>query len=384
MLARCGTPMNKTNLKGLSLAELQEFVEARGEQKYRARQLFAWLYAEGVDRFDQMTDVSKEFRSALARIAEIQSLTVASSVRSALDGTTKLLFRLSDGLKIESVIIPADEEGSRSRVTLCLSTQVGCPLDCKFCATGTMGFFRNLTPGEIIDQVLQARRLSPARITNLVFMGMGEPMLNYDNVLKAVGIITDDHGLNMGARRITISTAGHVDGIRRLAEERRPVKLALSLHTLDEEKRSALMPINRKFGIKALTGALEYYVAKTRGRPTMEYILFEGFNDGDEDVRRLVQFSRKIPLKVNLIPFHSIAFTGPEGFAATLKPSPRPALEAFAARLRAGNVTVMIRSSAGEDITAACGQLAVRERPSRAAARSRRGDAVPAFHDSPH
>lgn len=368
--------MEKTNLKGLSLAELEAFVEARGEQSYRARQLFAWLYAEGVDQFDRMTDISREFRAALARIAEIRSLTIASSARSAQDGTTKLLFRLHDGLEIESVIIPADD-----RITLCVSTQVGCPLDCKFCATGTMGFFRNLTPGEIIDQVLQARHHSPARITNLVFMGMGEPMLNYDNVLKAVDIITDDRGLRIGARRITISTAGHADGIRRLAEERRPVKLALSLHSLDEEKRSALMPINRKFGIQALTAALEYYVAKTRRRPTLEYILFEGFNDGDEDVRRLVRFSRRIPLKINLIPFHSIAFTGPEGFAATLRPGPKPALEAFAAKLRAGNVTVMIRSSAGEDITAACGQLAVRERASRSAAR-RRTDAAPVFHDS--
>lgn len=375
--------MQKKNLKGLSLADLQEFVESRGEKKFRARQLFGWLYGEAVESFDAMTDISRNFRKDLEQVATIENLQVVATSQSPADGTTKLLFRLPDRLEIESVIIPAEEAGGRQRITLCVSTQVGCPLDCKFCATGTMGFFRNLTAGEIVDQVLQARKYHPRRITNLVFMGMGEPLLNYENVMKAIEIITDDHGLNIGARRITISTAGLADGIRRMADENRRAKLALSLHTLDNDKRSVLMPINRKFGIVELQGALEYYYRKTRLRPTLEYILLNGFNDSDEDLRRLIMFSRTVPVKINLIPFHSIAFTKPEGLASTLTASPRKRIEEFAAHLRAAHLTVMIRSSSGEDIAAACGQLAIQERASRTPARSLRRGTTAAMHGSP-
>ncbi|GJQ20077.1 MAG: putative dual-specificity RNA methyltransferase RlmN [Bacteroidia bacterium] len=375
--------MQKKNLKGLSLADLQEFVESRGEKKFRARQIFGWLYGEGAESFEEMTDISREFRQDLEQVATIENLEVVATSQSAADGTTKLLFRLPDRLEIESVIIPAEEIGGRQRTTLCVSTQVGCPLDCTFCATGTMGFFRNLTAGEIVDQVLQARKHHAQRITNLVFMGMGEPLLNYENVMKAVEIITDDHGLNIGARRITISTAGLANGIRRMADENRKIKLALSLHTLDNDQRSALMPINRKFGIVELQSALDYYYRKTRLRPTLEYILFKGFNDSDEDVRRLIRFSRAVPVKINLIPFHSIAFTMPKGLAASLTASPRKRIEEFAAQLRAAHLTVMIRSSAGEDIAAACGQLAVQESASRAPARSLRRATAVAVHDFP-
>lgn len=357
-----------TNLKGLVLRELQDFVESLGERKFRAAQIFSWMYAKGAQSFDEMTDISREFRTVLAAKATLENLDLVRQSVSPKDGTTKFLFRLNDALLIESVLIPPGLESpdAGQRLTLCMSTQVGCPLDCKFCATGTMGFRRNLSAGEIVDQVIQAQRLASRRITNLVYMGMGEPMLNYDNVMKSVDIITDDRSLNIGVRHITISTAGYADSIRRMADENRKVKLALSLHSLVNEKRIQLMPITKKYSVEELVDALEYYYHKTRRRPTFEYIPFDGFNDTTEDIRKFVKLSKRIPCKVNIIPFHSIDFTAPSGFAATLAPTPRGRVEQFAQALREANITVMVRSSSGEDIEAACGQLAVKEgRPKR-------------------
>lgn len=355
--------MQKQNLKGLTIKELQAFSESLGEKKYRGAQLYSWLYAKQAQSFDEMTDISKGFREILDRSAAIDNLEVIRINKSPHDGTTKFLFRLPDGFAIESVLIPPEKNSptAEKRLTLCISTQVGCPLDCKFCATGAMGFTRNLTAGEIIDQVIQAQRSANRRITNLVYMGMGEPMLNYDNVMKSVEILNDDRSLNIGTRHITISTAGYADKIRQLADERRKVKLALSLHSLDNEKRTALMPITKKFSVEDLLGALAYYYRKTRSRPTFEYILFDGYNDTDADVRRFVQVSKRFPCKVNIIPFHSIEFTHPSGFAATLKPTPRKRMEEFSDALRKAKITVMVRGSAGEDINAACGQLAVEQ-----------------------
>jgi len=374
--------LKKQSIKGLTLKELQDFVESLGEKKYRAAQLFSWMYAKGAKSFDEMSDISKEFRKVLTSGAQLDTLELERKSISPTDGTTKFLFRLNDGLMIESVLIPAqdpdsaeeEEDGtdvspaSDKRLTLCVSTQVGCPLDCKFCGTGTMGFLRNLTAGEIVDQVIQAQRLADRRITNLVYMGMGEPMLNYDDVMKSIDIITDDRSLNMGARHITVSTAGYADRIRQMADEGRKVKLALSLHSLDSEKRSQLMPITRKFSVEALIEALEYYYRKTRRRPTFEYIPFDGYNDTHDDVKRFVKLSKRIPCKVNLIPFHSIAFTGISGLGATLRPTPKEKMERFAQALREANITVMVRSSSGEDIEAACGQLAVEEQQSKSRA----------------
>jgi len=383
--------LKKQNIKGLTLKELQAFVEALGEKKYRAAQLFSWMYSKGAESFDEMTDISKEFREVLASSARLDTVKLGRKSVSPTDGTTKFLFQLNDGLMIESVLIPAPDPDSTveeedetdanppadKRLTLCVSTQVGCPLDCKFCATGTMGFLRNLTAGEIVDQVLQAQRFADRRITNLVYMGMGEPMLNYDDVMKSIDIITDDRSLNIGFRHVTVSTAGYADRIRQMADEGRKVKLALSLHSLDSEKRTQLMPITKKFSVETLIEALEYYYRKTHRRPTFEYIPFEGYNDTDEDVKRFVRLSKRIPCKVNIIPFHSIAFTGISGFGATLRPSPRDQMERFAQALRKANITVMIRGSSGEDIEAACGQLAVEEgkkRKSRQTPRTRRAD----------
>jgi 23S rRNA (adenine2503-C2)-methyltransferase len=356
----------KTNLKGLTVSELEDFVQSLGEKKYRARQMFTWLYGKRAQSFAEMTDISKDFRTVLEGVATIENLRIVASEVSKRDGTTKFLFELSDGLKIESVLIPPERNSpaAEKRLTLCISTQVGCPLDCKFCATGTMGFFRNLTAGEIVDQVIQAQNQSPRRITNVVFMGMGEPMLNYENVMKAVEILNADDSLNIGARHMTISTAGYADKIRQMADEGRTVKLALSLHSLDNAKRTQLMPITKKFSVDELMDAMEYYYRRTRHRPTFEYILFDGFNDTDADAQRLINVSKRFPCKINIIPFHSIAFTHPDpsAFAATLRPSSRKRMEEFVERLRRAHLTVMVRSSAGEDINAACGQLAVEER----------------------
>ncbi len=352
--------MEKQNLIGMTQDELEVFVESLGEKKYRGAQLYSWIYGKGAQTFDEMSNISGAFREILNGVASLDHLRVTSSSTSQ-DGTTKFLFELKDGLAIESVLIPPDRKSpnAESRLTLCVSTQVGCPLDCKFCATGSMGFSRNLTAGEIIGQVLQAQRSTHRRITNLVYMGMGEPMLNYGNVMKSIETITDDKALNIGVRHITISTAGYADKIRQMADENRKVKLALSLHSLDNEKRAALMPITRKFSVGDLIEALEYYYRKTRNRPTFEYILFDGFNDTESDIKKFEHLARRIPCKVNIIPFHSIAFTHPSGFAATLRPTPRTRSEAFADRLRQANITVMIRASSGEDIKAACGQLAI-------------------------
>jgi 23S rRNA (adenine2503-C2)-methyltransferase len=354
----------KRHLKGLDMPELLEFVESLGEKKYRAGQLFSWLYAKGAQSFEEMTDISKEFRAVLQQTASVDNLTLVTKRTSERDGTMKFLFRLHDGLQIETVLIPPEKNspGAEKRLTLCVSTQVGCPLDCRFCATGTMGFLRNLTAGEIVDQVIQAQRHAGRRISNLVYMGMGEPMLNYENVMKSAAIITDDNSLNIGTGHITISTAGYADKIRRMADEGRKVKLALSLHSLDNVKRTELMPITKKFSVEELIESLEYYYQKTRIRPTLEYILFEGFNDTKGDVQKIVKLSHRVPCKVNIIPFHPIDFVHPSGFAKTLKPTPGPVMEAFVESLRKSDVTVMVRSSAGEDIEAACGQLAVQDK----------------------
>lgn len=366
--------MPKTNLIGLTIEEVEKFAVSTGEQSYRGRQLFYWIYNRAATTFDEMSNLPKALRQRLNDLASLDTLRTLTKQVSPRDGTAKYLFELSDGSKIESVLIPPSPQlnGEEKRLTLCISTQVGCPLDCKFCATGTMGFTRNLTAGEIVDQVLQVRKESPRKITNLVYMGMGEPLMNYEAVMKSVEILSNEYSVGISAKRMTISTAGWAEGIRRMADEKRKVKLAVSLHTLDDELRTKLMPVNRKFNLEKLILAVQYYYEKTKQRVTYEYILLRGLNDTDEDVRRLVSLSRKVPCKINVIPFHPIDFTQPDkhglaghpdksGVAATLRPTSLQSMEKFVAKLRQANITVMVRSSAGEDIEAACGQLAVLE-----------------------
>jgi 23S rRNA (adenine2503-C2)-methyltransferase len=358
--------MNMPNLKGLTLPELQTFVTSIGEQKYRAKQLFDWLYTKEASSFGEMSSLSKSLRIALESEARIDSMRLIEAQISDSDGTEKFLFELHDGKRIESVLIPprtafksaeAGEEEEQKRLTLCVSTQVGCPLDCTFCATATMGFHRNLTAGEIVDQLLQVKKISGKRITNIVYMGMGEPMLNYEQVMNSADIFAT--GCKIAAKRITLSTAGWVPNIRRMADEQRKMKLAISLHTLDDAKRSELMPVNVKYPLGELLGAAKYYYAKCKQRITFEYILFDGWNDAEGDIRKLVRLTNDLPCKINIIPFHSIAFTNPTGIARTLKPATAARAGEFVRRLRDAHVTVFVRSSAGEDIDAACGQLAV-------------------------
>jgi 23S rRNA (adenine2503-C2)-methyltransferase len=372
--------MKKINVKGLTLSELEGFIVSIGEKKFRAGQLFDALYGKEASSFDEMTTLSKVFREQLKEIAVIESSRLIETQISGRDSTVKYLFELADGKRIESVLIPPrsafanadpkaepDEKEEQQRLTLCVSTQVGCALDCKFCATASMGFLRNLTAGEIIDQVMQAKRLSGKKITNLVYMGMGEPLMNYDNVMKSVEIIST--AMNIAAKRITISTAGWVPKIRQMADEKRRVKLAVSLHTLDEHARTELMPVNQKYSLRELLTSLEYYYSKVKQRITFEYILFDGWNDRDEDAARLIKLSKTIPSKFNIIPYHSIAFTKPAGIAARLHPASPRRSEEFLEKLRNANLTVFMRSSAGDDIDAACGQLAVKVERGRSISR---------------
>lgn len=364
-----------TDLKGLTEQELGEFALSIGEKPYRGRQLYRWIYGRRAAGFDEMTDLPADLRRRLEGSADIGAIRLVARNSSAADGTTKLLFGLRDGRQVESVLIPPrtayregqrgdpDDEPPADRLTLCVSTQVGCPLDCAFCATATMGFLRNLTAGEIVDQAMTAGAIAGRRITNVVYMGMGEPLLNYDAVMKSAEILTS--GLKIAARRITVSTAGWVPGILRMAAERRRVKLAISLHSLDERARTELMPVTAKHTLPELLDAAEDYYRRTKQRITFEYILFDGWNDADADVKRLAALLRRIPGKVNIIPFHSIEFSLPSGMPAGLRPASAARIESFAAKLRAAHVSVFVRSSAGEDINAACGQLAVRHAASR-------------------
>lgn len=376
--------MQTKNLKGLTLKELEEFAVASGEPRYRGRQLFDWLYAKEAPSFTGITSISTSFRRKLELSATIGSMGLVRVQESGQDGTTKFLFELSDGKRIETVLIPprtsfngsdAEDNEEQKRLTLCISTQAGCPLDCTFCATATMGFLRNLTPGEIVDQVLQVKRICGEKVTNLVYMGMGEPFLNYENVMKSIEIITT--GMRIAPRRITVSTAGWVPGIRQMADERRKVKLAVSLHTLDDGLRTDLMPVNKKYGLDELLDAVRYYCRKVKRPVTFEYILFGGFNDRDEDIERLVRLSKTLQCKINIIPFHVVGVTRPGSFSATLRPASPARIDEFVRKLRVARVAVFVRSSAGEDIDAACGQLAVR------AVQKRRALTIPSLQYSP-
>ena len=363
------------NLLGLSREELARYAEQLGERPYRGNQVFAWLYERGATAFSSMSDLGRAFRERLEADASIRGIEYLTSQTSPRDATTKFLFALQDGRKVETVLIPprsafrpgeAAREDEQIRQTLCISTQVGCPLDCAFCATATMGFQRNLTAGEIVDQLLQVRRITGRRITNIVFMGMGEPLLNYDAVMKAAEIFS--LGPKVTARRITISTAGWVDGIKRLAGERSRVKLAVSLHSAVDETRRALMPVGRRFPLPVLEDSLLGYYRQTRRRITCEFIFFDGVNDTAPEVGALIRFARRVPCKINIIPFHSIAFAVPTGLGSSLRPSPR--MDDIVEQLRQAHLTVMVRSSAGEDIDGACGQLAVATERAQARHRS--------------
>lgn len=347
-------------LKGRPLPDLEQLLIEHGERKYRAQQVYDGLYIQRADDAASIQVLPQALRDRLDTEFRTQSVKLSAKQQSD-DGTIKFLFELYDGRQVESVLIPSEmveADGRPRRLTLCVSTQVGCNLGCVFCATASLKLTRNLTSGEIVDQFLQAQKHTDKPITNVVFMGMGEPMNNYDNVMSSTQIFTDQRTKMVAPRRITLSTAGVVPGIIRMADEGRIIKLALSLHATTQDVREQLMPIARKYQLPELIESLEYYYRKTRKSITYEYILFEGINDSIDDVKRLVRLARRMPTKVNVIPFHDIDFTQPQGFAQTLRPTSKEKFDWFLKQLRDEGVTVFIRSSSGLDIDAACGQLA--------------------------
>ena len=339
-----------TDIKSLHLDELRGIAEP----SYRADQITNWLYEKRVNSFAEMTDLPQTLRTKLAdnfSFGKVDTLRVLGSK----DTTQKFLFRLSDGNLIESVLIPASPAlyGSPSdRRTICISTQVGCAYGCKFCASGLDGWKRNLRPDEIVNQIMAVEDATGERIDNIVFMGMGEPLLNYKNVLKAIDRITAPDGLAMSPRRITVSTAGVAKQIRQLGDDNVKFKLALSLHAPNDAKRNEIMPINESNNLKALTEALNYFYKQTKNEITFEYILFNNFNDSQKDADELIRIYRQVPADlVNIIEYNPI------DFASYTKPSEERITE-FISYLGKHKVNARLRRSRGKDIDAACGQLA--------------------------
>lgn len=349
-------PEKKIILKGLTLNELKDYFVSIGESKYRGEQLFNWIYNHISFDYSEMQNFPNEIRKKLSSECELQALRLITEQNSITTGTKKFLYSTYDNKKIESVLIP---EGERN--TLCISTQVGCPLDCKFCATGLMGYKRNLSPGEIVDQyLLTAKEVGKTNITNIVYMGMGEPLLNFDNTIKSAEIFTHELTKGLSRKRITISTAGIPHKIVELSELGLRVKLALSLHSCFEEIRSKIMPINKKYSLTENIEALKYYTKKTKTRATFEYTMLKGINDRDLDIKAITKLCNQLPSKINVIPFNSIKHMNPGGISAQLEPTPYDDLHHFVEKLRNNNITVMVRETQGDDIAAACGQLAIR------------------------
>lgn len=348
--------VHKTRLKGLTLSELQEYFASTGEPKFRAEQVFNWMYNHLADDFMEMKNLPKSLRSFLNDNVEINTLSLLNSETSSETGTKKFIFETKGKNIIESVIIP-----EKKRTTLCISTQVGCPLDCKFCATGLMGYKKNLTSGEIFDQYkMAAKDYGKKNITNIVYMGMGEPLLNYKETLKSLEIFGEELTTGISLKKITVSTAGIAPKITELADKGFNVKLAFSLHSCFEDTRTKLMPVNKKYSLQQNIEAMKYYTRKTRTRITFEYVMLKEINDSNEDLNALVKLCSQIPSKVNVIPFNSLKHMNPSGFSAKLEPTPQKRIDEFVKKLRDKNVTVIVRFTQGEDIAAACGQLAIK------------------------
>ncbi len=339
--------MSKIELKGMTVGEIQEALVPLGVEPYRARQIFQWIYNKNATSFEEMTNLSKSLRQKLSEKAKILTLSPISVRHSSESGTVKFLFRLPDGNAVESVYIP-----DQKRRTVCVSSQVGCALKCRFCQTGKMGLKRNLTAGEIVDQVLAIERELGVSVTNVVMMGMGEPFHNYENALRAAELFSHPEGIAIGQRRVTISTAGLVPEIRRFTAEKRRFKLAISLNATTNAKRNFLMPINKKYPLEVLLEAVRDYSRQSRNRVTFEYVLLAGENDSVEDARRLRALLKGIHCKINLIPYNP---TGP-GF----QPPSEEKLEIFIRELLDFPAPVTVRRSRGTDIDAACGQLYIK------------------------
>ncbi|HON06164.1 MAG TPA: 23S rRNA (adenine(2503)-C(2))-methyltransferase RlmN [bacterium] len=339
----------KKNIRNFDFEELKALVVSSGEPEFRATQIFKWLYEKGIEDFSRMSDIPEELRNLL--VSDYSAgLPEAVEILKSKDGTRKFLFKLNDENFIESVLIPEKE-----RNTVCISTQVGCKFRCAFCASGRIGFIRNLDVSEILGQILYIRFRENVKVSNIVFMGMGEPFDNYDNVIKSIMIINNKYGLNIGARKITVSTAGVVPGIEKFSKIGLQVRLSISLHACDDNTRNRLMPINRKYPLVELLGACKSYIQTTGRRITLEYILIEGINCGERHLVNLANIAKELNADVNLIPISKNKNTG------FLPPSPE-AVRHFADLLRDKKIRVSIRDSRGKDIDAACGQLAGKRR----------------------
>jgi 23S rRNA (adenine2503-C2)-methyltransferase len=344
--------IQKKDIRALNLNELKEIFVQMGEKAFRAKQVYEWLWQKAARNFEEMSNLSKQLREQLNTIFIINAVQINSTQVSG-DRTIKNTFKLHDTHLIEGVLIPTTE-----RMTACVSSQVGCSLTCKFCATGYMDRKRNLNADEIFDQVVlinqQAIDNYKIPLSNIVYMGMGEPLLNYNNVLKSIERITAEDGLNMASKRITVSTAGIAKMIKKLGDDEVKFNLALSLHAANDDKRNEIMPINEQNSLSALAEALKYYFAKTKNPVTYEYIIFNNFNDGLEDAMDLAKFCKHVPCKVNIIEYNPISFAN--FINATVDKT-----EIFATYLRKQGINTHVRRSRGKDIDAACGQLAVKE-----------------------
>ncbi len=341
--------MDKKDIRAMSLQELRDFFSGKGEKPYRANQVYEWMWKKSARNFDEMTNISLELREFLKEHFVINAVTVSKSQISN-DKTIKNAFRLHDTHIIEGVLIPTE-----TRMTACVSSQVGCSLTCKFCATGRLERLRNLNFDEIYDQVAILREQAMSNynipLSNIVYMGMGEPLLNYANVLKSIEYITSPHGLNMAPKRITVSTAGIAKMIKKLGDDEVKFNLALSLHAANDAKRDQIMPINEHNNLEVLEEALNYFCKKVNSHVTFEYIVFNNFNDGAEDARELAKFCAKVPSKVNLIEYNPIENGS---FINTTEDR----LNQFKEILWSKGIQVNLRRSRGKDIDAACGQLA--------------------------
>ncbi|HEX3043771.1 MAG TPA: 23S rRNA (adenine(2503)-C(2))-methyltransferase RlmN [Bacillota bacterium] len=339
-------------VKGLTKEELREYLHTLNLPGYRADQIYSWVYQKQARTWEEMTNLPQDIRQKFKAQDVSLGCLEAVAQTEATDGTIKYLFELPDGQRVESVYLPEPD-----RRTVCLSTQAGCGMGCLFCATGQSGLIRNLTVAEIVDQVLSISRTGGGRIDNLVIMGQGEPLVNYDAVLKAIRIFNDPEGLGIGARHITVSTCGFVPGIYKLSDEPLQVNLAISLHSADDELRNFLMPINKKYSLKELWESCRIYSSKTGRRITFEYVMIDGVNDRDSDLEKLIKamtgILARIPCHVNLIPLNPIP-------NLKFKSSNAWRLKEFSNRLNQAHIETTIRKERGRSLAAACGQLAAR------------------------
>jgi 23S rRNA (adenine2503-C2)-methyltransferase len=346
------------DLKSLSKTQLTQLCAELGVQKFRANQIFQWLYQKGAKSFEEMTNLSKELRDRLSLVSFIRNIEL-DKMQVSKDGTTKFLFNLFDKRQVEAVLIPEFfPDGVADRLTVCVSSQVGCVFGCTFCATGKMGFFRNLTPGEIVDQITTINNHTlekyDKKITNIVYMGMGEPLHNYQSVVASTSILSDPLGIELSQKRITVSTVGLAKQIKQLGDEQHAFNLAISLHAPSDEKRNKIMPINSSMDLESLRDALKYYHDKTNRAVTFEYLLFDHFNDSDEDAKKLAEISNWLPSKVNIIMYNNV-------LGVELQRAREDRLNKFMRALARHNVRATVRRSRGDDIDAGCGQLAIRE-----------------------